>query len=199
MIDYEKLKLAHELALKTEGYFVGFYFGNTIEKKDEFTLFNSNGVIDRNFDSIDSLIAKLQELIKPKFKLCDACQRWLDNHIYDTGFPLMYVSEIVKECKEKRHIEKQKYQLGQEVWFVDCNAVFSAVIDSIGIDEYRVDDGKNKTGKDWYHVSELYPSREALIVAQLEYWTRLKNEEKSTHSDDMSISPTFEGEIKGFN
>lgn len=154
MIDYEKLKLAHELAHKTTDYFVAFYFGNTIEKKDEFTLFDSNGVIDRNFSSIDDLIAKLKQLTQPN----------------------------------------PKYEVGQEVWFAE----YADDIENAKIVEIMRTEVKVKWNL-WLPEKKVYPSREALIEAQIEYWNSLKNEEKSTRLDDMSMSPPFDGEIKGFN
>lgn len=45
----------------------------------------------------------------------------------------------------------------------------------------------------------LYPSRQSLIESQIDHWARLLNKETSTHSEDMSMKPPFEGEIKGFN
>jgi len=56
-------------------------------------------------------------------------------------------------------------------------------------------DGSSRYGG----IKELHPTKESIIEAQIDYWTCLKNEENSTHKEDMSMSPTFEGEIKGFN
>lgn len=42
----------------------------------------------------------------------------------------------------------------------------------------------------WWLEEQLYPSCQALIDAQIEHWMRLKKEETSTCSDDMSMPST---------
>ena len=69
MIDYEKIKLAHELCEKTDGY----YFYCTYSSKfgiDDIDLCH-NDKYDEDCKDIDDLITKLQELtrLKPKYKL----------------------------------------------------------------------------------------------------------------------------------
>lgn len=136
MIDYEKLKLAHELAYalsKDTGnrcdIKVSIYFGD----KPIFGYCHYGS--EPNFYesmSIDDLIAKLQELTQPK----------------------------------------PKYEIGQEVWFILDRNIHYQKIDDIS---------KNKYGEWTYesnclHLNEerLYPSRESLIDAQIEYWNSLK-------------------------
>src|SRR6267154_3032965 len=74
MIDYEKLKLANELAEKltngmAEGHILEiktwFYNGNSYYELNDITDTIS---FDNKMNDIDDIIAKLQELTKPKSK-----------------------------------------------------------------------------------------------------------------------------------
>ena len=68
MIDYEKLKQAHELASQCESH----YFVHIISHKDfELTLVNwLPDMPDLNFKDFDALIEKLKELIAKKQLSC---------------------------------------------------------------------------------------------------------------------------------
>lgn len=132
MIDYDKLKEAHDLANETECeicYGLRMASGNIL-----------------HLYGIDHLIEKL-------------------NDIKDL---------IVKP-------NKPKYEIGQEVWLLDCDMICTATINGWVDDEYRLKgcksfDDKWSTGKDYALEEQLHSSREDLIDAQLEYWSKLKNE-----------------------
>lgn len=159
MIDYDKLKLAHELCQKLrDRYFADFIMSGY---HCEYTISDSEGCIEDNpffiTESLDDFIIKLQEITKPQ----------------------------------------PKYKIGDEVWFLNEGNIMSIHITKI--------DGNKYSGSQFKYYYDcflkedrLYPSKQALIQSQIDYWTSLKKEEVSTYSEDMSMSPPFEGEIKGF-
>lgn len=149
-IDYEKLKIAHELHFlyaKQNNCSPTFSMiinrnGGNYPVKYEVGLKDNWGL---EYIDLDDLIAKLKELTQPK----------------------------------------PKYEVGQKVWVVDTyGQSYHTEIDDI--------DGSDGTyfinEERWYSEGEIYPSREALIEAQIEYWTCLKNEKKTTGYDDMSMT-----------
>lgn len=149
MIDYEKLKLAHELA---QDY---------AEKKDTVTSlsitirFDSRGAYEYRADfsgteyheeidptTLDDLLAKLKHITQDK--------------------------------------PKPKYELGQAVWFIDfpVNKIYCGCIKKIRHDEYVVVTDTQGPKED-FAEHELYPSKQALIIFQLNYWSDLMRKEKT--------------------
>lgn len=132
MIDYDKLKLAHELALKL-GAGLSHYYDKHKTGDGEFELFHVNSFQlwgshqSYKAEMLDDLISKLQELtqeIKPKYK--DA---WFIN------------KHNVIECTKTENQEGYAY----------CD----------------------ETSHDAFGKT-MYPSREALIEAKIEYWNKLR-------------------------
>ncbi len=132
MIDYDKLKQAHDLA--SERYQQSKWCRISIDYVGtrniiEYRLMTSiNGDEDWCFTNLDNLIAKLQQLTQPK----------------------------------------AKYKVGDKVWLISyCGSV---------ICEWEIEDidiwseEKYLFGDSWYTESELYPTKSALIEAQIEYW-----------------------------
>jgi hypothetical protein len=78
MIDYEKLKIAHELAADTVEYYFEAVFG--IKGSPDYALFNASGKRIGEFDTEDGLLEMLQELTQPgpKYKVDAAV--WMLNH-----------------------------------------------------------------------------------------------------------------------
>lgn len=72
MIDYEKLKIAHELALKVDRA-IKYIFGNSIANTPCHQFYIQNYTEEERCDDIDDLISKLQELTQPepKYKVGD--------------------------------------------------------------------------------------------------------------------------------
>ncbi len=135
MIDYEKLKITHELADKltkntgtrADVYVSCFYMDMPIYG----LRFNiSQDTMPYESMLIDELIAKLQELTKPK----------------------------------------SKYEVGQEVWRVNDQIPFKCKISHVDMnsEEQYLDEYS------WWKESELYPTREALIDAQVTYWIGMR-------------------------
>ncbi len=137
MIDYEKLKLAHELASKITSNNKAILFSvchgkigmvNPLETFT-FTIYSSIEPKEEYFstDDIDNLLAKLTELTQ----------------------------------------QKPKYEVGQTWWFLDGPAFEqfpeprSIVITEENENYYRADE-------------EWYPSKEALIDAQIAHWQSLR-------------------------
>lgn len=151
MIDYEKLRLAHELCTKTTNYFIRLELGIE-EGIGDIELFDISSNEIEYFKSLDDLITKLKELTQ----------------------------------------SQPKYKEGEEVWFVGHNRqILTLVISAIekDIDGYIYAD-LNGNAFEWLE-HELYPSRQALIESQIEYWQGLL--------PDSEMKPLFEGEIKSFN
>lgn len=139
MINYNKLKLAHELAGKlnerldiTVCYFVADCQPTFVLDHADF----KNNVTSCN---LDDLIAKLKRLTKTE----------------------------------------PRYRIRQKVWMTVING-FKLDIDSARITWSRFNNGQNEytidsCPNDFYILeSELHPTREDLIDAQIKYWESLK-------------------------
>ncbi len=126
MIDYQKLKIAHNLMLQHNKYYCTFEFGWS--DKVQFVLYCDEGETPLFiFWKIEDLIEKLQELIEPQ----------------------------------------PKYKIGREVWIVSGKGFYSRII------EGYMDHGTHQTyhGKDFaLEEDELYPSKQDLVEAQIQYW-----------------------------
>ncbi len=183
MIDYDKLKIAHELADKYEQSVSGSVCvtvqyrnieNNPIYELRHFELQPEFKIIDHithSFWCIDDLITKLEDLTKPK----------------------------------------PKYEVGQAVYWLADKNIYSYDVKKI---HFEGQDILYSGDYEELYEPSLYPSRESLIDAQIEYWINLKreyeplfigiwkslkNNESSTSPDDMSMTPEFEGDIEGFN
>lgn len=149
-IDYEKLKIAHDIIKRNADYYfnASFFDGDVI-----FEIYKRiPDVFSDVTNNVDDLIAKLKELTQ--------------------------------------HEEpKPKYEVGQTLWFIDCDhTINSILIDEIDYCHPDLFYYKDKRGDFISDRDKPYPSREAVIDAQIEYWKCLKNEEKTTGSDDMSMT-----------
>jgi hypothetical protein len=200
MIDYDKLKIANSIIEKHKYPITLTMSLSTHIETADFCV----SIIDHysgecyGFDNIDNLIAKLQELTQ------------LD--LVETG----YISEILEEVKpingvltlpagdyifkngvtykvkkidkpEELTEPKPKYKVNDTIWFRLCDEISSAVISEVlqfSNDVHYVTNCGNVV------ESALYPTKAALIEAQIEYWQKLKLE---------SMTPPFEGEAMGFN
>jgi hypothetical protein len=134
VIDYEKLKIAHELvreyAIQKE-WDINLSICFDSFDKDKFGCILSDGNGDHKFSNLDDLIAMLQYLTKPK----------------------------------------SKYHHGQAVWFLEKDTNTAKIFTIWGIVERE--DGFYY---DNAHENSLYPSREALIDAQVTYWIGMRLE-----------------------
>lgn len=166
MIDYEKLKKAHELMYelcsKDKSTVFGMTFGEKLyefaglERYRALVYENTKGCNAIRTDDIDDLIAKLKELNPPE----------------------------------------PKYKIGNRIWYQDRGKPFGANIVDIRNGEYEIDDSKNNNGKSWFAESELYPTKQCLIEAQIvEYYNDKKLPDKCgltvkdicVHEDDGNI------------
>lgn len=68
-----------------------------------------------------------------------------------------------------------RYKVGQRVWFLES---FEGIRESVILDIDSSSDEKYllRCPEEWAVEEELYPSREALIDAQIAYWKNLKKE-----------------------
>jgi hypothetical protein len=129
MIDYEKLKYASEMCIKTP-----YYFDIALGVDDGLiALFDSDSNVSfiENYTDLDELISKIEELKKPQ----------------------------------------QIYQIFQKVWKLNvkhepCSYIITDVDKDLG---YYLNDMS-----DWYTEKEIYPTKQSLIEAQIEYWQQMK-------------------------
>lgn len=151
MIDYEKLKQAHELMQAHKKCYCELEFGWSDHILIK--LYDDTGPVELDnecilyTESMEDLITKLIELTKPE----------------------------------------PKYKVGDELYTASCDVIFYTVVKSIDYDNQQgfIYITSNRAAT----ISEccLYPSKQELIEAKLDYWAKLKNEEISTRSDDESI------------
>ena len=145
MINYNKLKLAHELAEKITKTNINYRCDIVVSYEYEeagpaFIIdINNNGEPEFwwSCDNIDSLIGKLQELTAPKPK-------------YEAGQEVWFIDG---DCKPSMaNITGTDYNEQEEEY-------------RYGLDNFEYADCSE---------SELYLSREALINSQIDYWKKLK-------------------------
>lgn len=152
MIDYEKLKIAHELACNLKEKFRDVRIDCHLRVGCDGTNYVFYSMNNDDFqgmswesehDDIDGLIAHLKELTQP----------------------------------EK---PKPKYEAGQEVWVLRNTEIYSFKIDEIIKDEcyWYLNYLKDGSYSDWknefdqYREDSVYPTREYLIDAQIDYLLR---------------------------
>lgn len=149
MIDYEKLKIVHDLARKlTVGTGNRCDINVSVYDDDE-ALF---GIIwnreTTEYLNIDSLIKHIQELTRPEpmYKIGDSVY-WMD------GRNQIQSGEVVRIDNEYSEFV---YYATDNKWYID--------------------------------EEHLYPTKQALIDSQIEYWQKLKVE---------NYQPKFEGKVLG--
>ena len=143
MIDYDKLKIAHELAQEYSNTKQVITIAHTFWSDDSASYALLNGT-DSDAEeigdyNIDGLISKLEKMTKTK--------------------------------------PKQKYAVGDVVWWMDSKGIYNFTITQKHlelIDEEIFD----------WSEDELYPTREALIEAQIEYWLDLRPNHGNKYSVD---------------
>lgn len=142
MIDYEKLKLAHELADKLTEHQAGTHF--------------NAGIIPES---------------------CTEREFYIINSMSDYSNPLYYksIDEFIEKLKELTQ-PKPKYEVGQKVFAVFPNYPVS-LISELKITEININDPDVIYRTDGGGIAEayVYPTREALIDAQIAYWESLKH------------------------
>lgn len=147
MIDYDKLRIAHELAYKyPETLKITLINNHQNSSKCFFSIVYNTDMEWMDFENIDELITKLKELTQTK----------------------------------------PKYKVGDEVWgLTHGKEIFDLKIERIAFGYKDIEYHQDTKG--WVvYESEIYPTKQALIEAQIEYWTCLRNEEKLTQYEDMS-------------
>ena len=151
MINYEKLKLAMELANKTKGYYFRITLNSCIDNFCDISLHHKNEE-DADIGSIDHLIAELQSLVKPEPK-------------YKIGQKI-WVQSLKAECDN--YLSMHAFE-GTVIPCQDCD---------FGLSEPYV---RVISGNDEYSTGEsfCFPTRQALIEHQIEYWTKFKIDEIS--------------------
>lgn len=110
---------------------------------------------------------------------------WSFNDVDELISKLRELCTPPREQHEPKKIQpKPKFEVGQTWWFLD------------GPDFERFPEPKcmkiTEENKNRYRADEeWYPTKEALIDAQIKYWTSLKNEEKSTNPQNLSIESIY--------
>ena len=160
MIDYDKLKLAHELAAT--------YYKQT-----------SLSVLCKHSFSFGCYSHSPCVLYIDKIE-------WLYQNIDDAVDKL---TELTQHDKPK-----PKYEAGQEVWHLHHDDIQESKIIELDLcpeEMYRKEKLLYRLESGLWLEEQLYPSREALIDAQIEYWNNLLHE----HLDPKikECHPKFEG------
>jgi hypothetical protein len=127
MIDYEKLKVAHELINKIDEIYevsVQHHFSHT--RGDKFILWTKNGVAQFGIEEMDDLIAELKELTKPEEpksrfhvgqeiwfinsydKICSFC---IDKICKETGEETYYYNKYNQAVGERDGLYSTKQEL----------------------------------------------------------------------------------------
>lgn len=141
MIDYDKLREAHELAdkwAKTEKKAIGIWVWLWSDKQAPSYEYANFGDRPSGFLTLDDLITKLRELTEPE----------------------------------------PKYKEGQLVWFAGCCDIRNGLIKSIRNDSYLID--LNEDVSYCEKEQDLYPTKSALIAAQIKYWSEMREPQKPT-------------------
>lgn len=136
MIDYDKLKLAHELCFKVDRGIkhlvdVSTFSGNIVNR---FYLMHLG--TEEACDGIDDLIDKLHELTRPK----------------------------------------PKYEVGAEIFCLKKHGLLGFMLGII--QNYQEETGNyyatfSGFGGYWLGPQEIYPTKQSLIEAQIEYWNKM--------------------------
>jgi hypothetical protein len=87
------------------------------------------------------------------------------------------IDDLIAKLTELTQSEKPnpKYEVGQEVWHINTDDEVSCF--KIGDREVQTNEYVYQKGQtlEWWLESQLYPSSDALIEAQIEYWKSLQS------------------------
>jgi hypothetical protein len=108
------------------------------------------------------------------------------------GYGFLNIDDLIKKLEELTE-PKPKYEVGKKVWLVDCDCICVAKIVKYEGDEYKISDcrpidGSMTTGKDWAQESDLHPTKQALIEAQITYWQSLLKPECKHLNQSISMT-----------
>jgi hypothetical protein len=148
LLDFNKLKLAHDL-IRTYAFQEDWDINLTTcfnsyinTERIGFILSDGNG--DHRFTELDELIAKLQELTRPK----------------------------------------PKFNVGDKVYFINPQVQINVnTIESITQEHRGILFHFGKPTYGAIYEPDAFPTKEALIDAQIAYWSCLKDTENLTHND----------------
>jgi hypothetical protein len=172
MIDYDKLRKAHKL------YPYGYLkiipiFDPLGSDLIEFNYsMEIQGCVGEYFCNLDDLIAKLEELTQPTNPF-EPSEEWeAIGHLGEVSLSsgeYLIRENIVYARKKEPTTPKPKYEVGQEVYWTFNNIIYDGVVYHVSFDlsRYQINSYSNYIN---LHAEQIYPSREALIRAQIEYW-----------------------------
>lgn len=167
MIDYEKLKLAHELINKYCAGADRYASMEIVHGPNWVVRYETNIGGKETFFSLDDLVAKLIEFTTPKCK----CGNLLPNDAI-----------ACDECINRARESGRKYKLGDKIWSYQDSIILNLVIHEI----QEVNDAYlycSRSMGGWnIDEKDAYPTKESVIYAQIEYWAKmLVNAENSTN------------------
>lgn len=117
-----------------------------------------------------------------------------DNAMPDYFYTL---DDLIKKLKERTHPEP-KYKVGQLLWYIDDeNSIESFVTIKVEKDYENHPEYLYWDGTFWWNESQLFPTRQALIEHQIDYWRNQLEDELEQHVLTY-CKPKFEGKIIGF-
>lgn len=153
MIDFEKLKLAHELALQTEDYYFEVCLGTDEIYMDLYDATKSRTCIVVSTECADDLISTIRQLSSSS---------------------------------------KPRYQIGDEVYIVTkfqhlTDGIYHNKIIDIDADgEREIYTIKGLEDLD-FSKEDIYPSKQSLIQAQIDYWTCIQKENSAS-----ALAPNYD-------
>ena len=78
--------------------------------------------------------------------------------------------ELAIELLQNNSLPESKYKVGDEVYYICEGAISRDEINEVDLDDeekYYINEER------WFKESELYPTKQALVEAQLKYWQSL--------------------------
>lgn len=126
-------------------------------------------------------LKKIESHCKDTKSIAEACiifngENLMAKFVFSIPFDELRNPRIYEHAEKELTQPEPKYKIGQKVWFIHYTNAWiflEGKIESIDNDRYF-------TYGNWMNESELYPSKEALIQAQLEYWQSLKPKDAAT-------------------
>lgn len=97
----------------------------------------------------------------------------------DDCFCVNSVNELVKKLRELTQPEP-RYKVGDKVWYFQDSEINEFTVDGFRQQNNHVEYTIHGHGRGltWRKETDLYPSREALIESQIEYWQSMAEENK---------------------
>jgi hypothetical protein len=102
----------------------------------------------------------------------------------ENSFCSKSIDDLIAKLRELTKPEP-KYQIGDIVWHInDEDEVCSFLVNQVVSDQTGCSYEHDCDNPEWWLEDQLYPSREALIQAQIDYWQSLANSDDSSPNSE---------------